>query len=221
MDKIIEQFYSVDFNDLKLCPHNGVAYDPHPKPFHYGKIYWEKYIGYEGKPIANRINSARIRLVRKYCKPDPLILDVGIGSGEFIKTSDRLIETMGYDVNPYAVNWLLAEAKFFDPYRRNPGHFHGISLWDVFEHLEDPGALLERLSPGQYVFVSIPIFANLRTDLFQSKHYRPKGEHVTYWEQQGLIDYFGKMGFWFKEVSFAETAAGRENISSFVFQKGN
>ena len=43
---------------LVICPYAGIAYQPNPKPIDYTVDYFEKYVGYEGTPIAMALNRA-------------------------------------------------------------------------------------------------------------------------------------------------------------------
>lgn len=212
MDKVI-------VGDLMVELELGVAHQIGDiAPICYGKEYWEKYKGYEGSEISDRINSARVKLTEKYLLDKPFkkgILDIGIGSGAFIERS--VIPTFGYDINPYAVEWLKDRRLFIDPFDYCLNGFVGITLFDVFEHMIDPDLLLSRIGSGTYLFISIPIFDNL-LKIHQSKHYRPN-EHFWYFTAEGLCKWMKNWSFNILEISDAETRAGRDSILSFVFQK--
>lgn len=213
MDDVIRNYkiYECD-NDLIYCA--DVAYQiDMTKSVEYGRDYFQKYINMEDTEIALKINQSRIELVNRHCG-GPL-LDVGIGSGEFIKKQpDRKV--YGYDINLFGVEWLLAHYRFVDPYKEVPEDVEGWTFWDVLEHMTDPGEVLRKVRPGNYVFVAIPIFENV-WDVKKSKHYRPN-EHYYYFTSKGLVDYMEARGFACLEVNDAEVKAGRESIGSFAFR---
>lgn len=177
----------------------------------YDESYFDKCAGYEGSEIATEINRGRIEIVaRHYCPVSP-VLDIGIGSGEFIRT--RGARTFGYDVNPKAEAWLKSQ----DLWSEDFGRFKAFTLWDVIEHVPDPAEYFDAMWAGSYLFTSIPIFSDL-TQIRESKHYRPS-EHLYYWTRQGFVSWMKQHGFECLEVSDFETRAGRDSILSFAFRK--
>jgi hypothetical protein len=180
----------------------------------YGADYYNNYVKRSGTAIADRINNCRTSLVSKYVKNGP-ILDVGIGSGEFILKSP--VETLGYDINPFGVSWLESRGLFFDPYKEDCSKLTGFCLWDTIEHIYDPEKFLNLILQNQYVFLSLPIFDNF-DNLKESKHWKP-GEHVFLYSKDGLIEVFSKMGFTCLNYNNCEISAGRDGIGSFVFKK--
>lgn len=214
MDPVISKYPFQPFGeDLNLCPEHGIAYQKSMEvSVEYGKDYFEKYIGYEGADIALRINEFRVSFTNPNCE---CLLDIGIGSGEFIKNSK--VKTYGFDINPYAIQWLQERAIYCDPYEGIPEEIKGITMWDALEHFPEPSRFLNLLRSGMHIFLSIPIFEDLLT-LKQSKHYKPN-EHYYYFTENGMIKYFQDLGFSLVETSRGETTAGRESIGSFHFIK--
>jgi len=205
--------------DLTLFESLGIAIqtDLHfAVPVPYDKEYFQKYQQYEGSPIARAINQGRVALIQKYCG-DSDILDIGIGSGEFLRAVDRARtgRCFGFDINPYGIELLKRENRFINPYTSLPGSLGGMTCWDSLEHLTDPSALVSCLYPGQYLFLSLPIFSDLRR-IRESKHYRPN-EHFFYFTDRGLVTWLEGRGFELQERSAFETEAGREDIYSYVF----
>ena len=213
MDRVIAKWHSAADGDLVICPDWGVAYQRDmSQPVHYNGEYFDKYVHYEDTPLANAINAGRVALVNKHVGPEAGVLDVGIGSGEFIKKRPN---TFGYDINPKAVEWLKANMRYSDSFAA----FDGFTFWDVLEHVENPAEdYLDRIHDGACLFTSIPVFADL-TKIRQSKHYRPN-EHFYYFTRSGFIHWMAKHGFRCLETDDFETRAGREAIMSFAFKRG-
>ena len=174
----------------------------------YGAEYFEKYVSYEGTPIALALNQFRVELTEKYCNS---VLDIGIGSGEFIKSSK--IKIYGFDINPFGVEWLKTRKLYVNPYEEAIS-VDGWTFWDSLEHFQDPQNILT-LVPYCYVFISIPIFKNI-LEIKDNKHYRPD-EHFNYFTTEGLINYMQYSGFQIIEYSDGETQVGRQSIFTFVF----
>jgi hypothetical protein len=210
-DGIIAQFESEEDNDLTLCPFDGVAYQTDMKiTASYDADYFNKCAGYEDKEIALKINAGRIAMVNEHAGADVNVLDVGIGSGEFIKKRPH---TFGFDVNPVAIDWLKSCGLFASDLER----FSAFTFWDVLEHVESPAFYFGPMAGGSFVFVSIPIFSNLKR-IRQSRHYRP-GEHLYYFTETGFTDWMAMNGFHLIDRQDFEMKAGRENIVSFAFRK--
>lgn len=212
VSNIIKSTSSVPMMDLRLNFQQGWAYQIHPNPIQYDKNYFEKYVSYETNSIGSKLNEFRCNLVEKYVES---VLDVGIGSGFFLKKVK--VKKLGYDINPYGVDWLKENNIFFNPYENNCDHIEGFSFWDVLEHLENPNELLNKVKPHSYVFLSIPIFDNLEK-IHLSRHWRPD-EHLYYFTMNGLLNFMNLSGFDCLELRPDESLLGRENIFSFVFQK--
>jgi hypothetical protein len=209
--------------DLTIFQSLGIAVQTDLRsavPVPYDKEYFEKYRHYEGSPIARAINRGRVGLVQKYCSNSD-ILDIGIGSGEFLRACDRarVGRCYGFDVNPYGIDLLYRENRYINPYKDLPRSIGGMTCWDSLEHLIDPYALVSRLYPGQYLFLSLPIFADLRR-IRDSKHYRPN-EHFFYFTDCGLVGWLEGSGFTLLERSSFEIEAGREDIHSYVFLRSS
>ena len=212
MDRIIKEYASVPFGELNYCFKQGIMYQRDTTAsVEYDQQYFENYVHLEGSEIAEKLNAGRTSITEKYCNS---LLDIGIGSGEFIKKSK--IHVLGFDINPVGIEWLKERNLFADPYVEMP-EVDGLTFWDAIEHFSDPNALLSLIRPGMYAFVSLPIFDNL-LKIRQSKHYKPN-EHYLYFTALGLIEFFNDSGFNLVEMSDQEMRAGRDSIGTFVFRK--
>lgn len=202
---------STPFGELNLCWKEGIAYQrDRTVSVPYDQAYFDKYVSYEGTKIAQKLNAFRTDITRKYCST---LLDIGIGSGEFIKSSKVL--TYGYDINESGVQWLKERNLYLDPYTDDTDLVQGFTFWDSLEHIPEPIAIIERVPA--YAFVSLPVFADLK-QIRRSKHYRPN-EHYFYYTFDGLVRLFDYGGFELVEFSDGEILAGREDIYTFVFRR--
>lgn len=209
MDQVIAKFPYLEDGDLNLCLENGVAYQRDmTNIINYDENYFNNYVSRSGTEIANKLNKGRIAFVEKYFNGE--LLDVGIGSGEFIQSRPA---TFGYDVNQVAINWLLEKGLYRDDFSQ----FSGFTFWDVIEHIRDPDQYFMNIWRGSWIFTSIPVFDDL-TRIRESKHYKP-GEHLYYFTIRGFIEWMSKHCFKGVGTSTFEMAAGREGIQSFAFRK--
>lgn len=196
--------------DLMLCREYGVAYQADREyQVNYDEEYYNKCNSYTGSEIAKKINAGRVALVQRYYGPGRMV-DIGIGSGEFIKSREN---TFGFDVNPVAMEWL----KRNDLWAERLQDFVAFSFWDVIEHIETPEDVLKNVPLHGFAFFSLPIFYGLG-GIRLSKHYRP-GEHLQYFTEDGFREWMGMHGFLHLETQTFEMDAGRESIYSFAFKR--
>lgn len=210
MDPVIARLPAQPDGDLTLCPDHGVAYQT-DMGYRNPVAYHAKCSGYAGSRIAIELNRGRLALVRRHVADDVPLLDVGIGSGEFITW--RGANTFGFDVDDDAIQWLRTRGL----YRDDLGQFRVFTYWDVIEHIENPQSHLTKMWAGSWLFCCVPIFSDLHS-IRESRHYRP-GEHLYYWTEAGFRWWVAQHGFSVSEVSNHETAAGRNSVLAFALKR--
>lgn len=204
-------FEAVADRDLMICERAGCAYQADMTvSVPYDEAYFNKLRGYEGSDIAVALNAGRVAFVNGWAGAETSVLDIGIGSGEFIRSRPK---TMGMDVNPKAIKWLTENGKL----AKSLWHFHAFTFWDVLEHVRTPNDYFKEMVIGSHVFVSMPIFADLWR-IRESRHYRPN-EHYFYFTERGFVDWMAMYGFRLLATSDFESVAGRDSILSFAFQR--
>ncbi len=214
MDRFIAQYPATLDRDLMICEDHGVAYqaDMDAPGVSYDESYFDNYVRLEGAPIAVKLNAGRVGLVNRFVGAKGFVVDIGIGSGEFIRS--RGVNTYGVDVNPKARAWLESTGRWAADL--SPG-FDAYTFWDVIEHIKDPNEYFQHIPDGGHLFTSIPIFTDLKW-VRQSRHYKP-GEHLYYFTTKGFIDWMRRYGFELLDCLTFETDAGRDSILSFAFQR--
>jgi len=177
-----------------------------PTPGLYDASYWETYRERDKGPVADELNFERIMLVRRHFQGMDLV-DVGIGGGRFVNE----MACLGWDVNPYAVEWLRQSGALRDP-RSQP--VEAVTMWDSIEHMVDPGEILRNVR--SWAFISTPIYKG-PGDAINSKHFKP-GEHLWYFTVGGLCEFMRVHGFALFESNEME-CKWRESIGSFAFRR--
>lgn len=217
MDGLIARFDSVEDGDLVLCRARGVAHQRDmsfrapPGMNAAGENYWDHYAAMEGGEIGLKIHDARRNMVDRHVGAEAVALDVGVGSGQFIRFRPN---TMGIDVNPRGIEWLRREGKLAGGIEG----FDAYTFWDVLEHVDQPYRHYFRfIADGAWLFTSLPIFTDLDA-VRGSKHYKP-GEHLYYWTEAGFVEWMAAYRFRLVERSDVETEAGREGVVSFAFRR--
>ena len=184
----------------------------------YNDAYFDRYQGYEtqlhNSSITHELNKFRCAFVNEFT--DDLVVDIGCGSGTFIKK--RRNPTLGYDIMPKTVEWLKKQSLYIDPYEEENSSLNALSFWDSLEHIPEPDKLLRKVKMGGFVFVTVPIFEEQTEEAIKkSKHYRPL-EHCWYFSKAGICNFM--QGFKLLEMTDDECHSGREGVMSFAFQKG-
>lgn len=176
----------------------------------YDQAYFKKYEGYAATELGRKITDFRLKTVNKLT--NGLVVDIGIGSGQFVEERNRLGKpTHGHDINPLGIKWLQEKgwhANLLEP-------VEVMTFWDCLEHIQDPKPLLSLVT--RFVVVSIPIFTDYKS-VINSKHYR-KTEHYHYWNHMGFVSWCWSQGLRLVEYSDAETELGREGIRTFIFRR--
>lgn len=163
----------------RLCDECGLVF-LHPKPdFADLREYYERYSRRTQPQIARipasfeeqllAISELRRRFLQPHLRPGWRVLDIGCGFGATLKT---LRDASGMPLNLTGINpeseWAAFGAKrygldirdgLFEDHSFDTSSFDLVILDNVLEHMEDPGATLERvhalLSPGGSIFVAV------------------------------------------------------------------
>lgn len=199
---------SLSANRLTWWPDLGIGYYP-VTAAPYDGAYWDKYRALDRTPAGDKLTACRLGLVKRFVAGDcQNVVDVGIGGGRFVED----LGCHGFDVNPWAVDWLGKHGRFRDPWGQA---VDAVTFWDSLEHIHDPRPLLANVR--QWVFVSLPIFEG-PAHVKRSKHFRTD-EHCLYFTRPGLMRFMGEAGFELVLSNSMEQSAGREDIGTFVFRR--
>jgi SAM-dependent methyltransferase len=127
----------------------------------------------------------------------PTVLEIGCGTGGNLEALTGLYQVRGTDLSPQAIQAARARAPQADlRVADNPAKFPGwistasvILLLDVLEHIEEDRAffesVVERMSPGSYLIVTVPAHMGLWTKHDESfGHYRryEESEFTALWD---------------------------------------
>ncbi len=101
--------------ELIYCHEHGYAWDKDvSKTVSYDQEYFDKYVNYEKTKLGEVLTKFRVNYVKEYVDQ---VLDIGIGSGQFVKAFNHVGKAKGYDVNPVAEKWLVDEDLWLNPYQ--------------------------------------------------------------------------------------------------------
>ena len=196
---------------LARCPRcaSAVTLDPAPAQAHEAGAYAG------GAPRGARLVAPLLRafdrrrlgfLVRAGAHPPGRLLDVGAGRGRFVVEA----RAAGWDaagIEPSrrgvqagrAIGVELRQADIDDA-DVAAGSLDAVTLWHVLEHVEDPGAALERIAgwlrPGGVLLVGVPNLASVQARAGGTRWFHlDLPRHRTHFTPAGLHALLGAHGF--------------------------
>jgi SAM-dependent methyltransferase len=153
------------------------------------------------RPLLERFDRQRLALTRSLVPPPARLLDAGAGRGRFVAAA-RLA---GYDASgiepaargpatPHVEPATIGDAAI------EPGSLDVVTLWHVLEHLEDPGAALDRIAiwlrPGGGLVVGVPNLASLQARIGGDRWYHlDVPRHRVHYTPDGLDMLLRSRGF--------------------------
>ncbi len=151
-------------------------------------------------PLLRAFDRRRLALLARGAQPPGPLLDVGAGRGRFVAHARaagwdaRGLEPSGRWSAPHVEAVALEQAAV------GPGSLGAVTLWHVLEHVEDPGAALERLRgwlrPGGALLVGVPDLDSLQARLAGPHWYHlDLPRHRTHFTARGLAMLLARGGY--------------------------
>ena len=171
---------------------DGVGRYSFSTPFRYNRDYFERYLDYDNTPLGRAITKFRVGVVNKlvsYRRRPSFLLDVGSGTGKFLKELHRRtpIKAHGIDPAPDSLSWLHENKRVSTRTRYNV-----LTFWDSLQHISEPGRLFEEYHP-KHVAVSIPIYTSKEQIRHHTK-FKPD-QYKWYFTRKGFIDWMDSYGY--------------------------
>jgi ubiquinone/menaquinone biosynthesis C-methylase UbiE len=170
----------------------------------------------------NREHAARdhLAVVRRHHPSPGRLLDVGCATGSFVRAAslDRW-EVTGLDTS----TWALERARercpgarlvqgLAEPVELPQGSFDVVTMWDTFEHVSSPAAVLasvrQWLAPGGWVFLNLPNCGSWPARLMRRRWVLLLREHLWYFSPRTIGSLLERHGF-----SCVETAPDYRRFS--------
>jgi SAM-dependent methyltransferase len=157
-------------------------------------------------PVLRAFDRRRLALLHRAIRPPGRLLDAGAGRGRFVATA----RAAGWDaegVEPSARGVAAARAAYgvtlqhaaIEDAAIAPASLDAVTLWHVLEHVDDPGAALDRvaawLRPGGVVLVGAPNLASVQARLGGERWFHlDLPRHRTHFTADGLLTLLARHG---------------------------
>lgn len=197
----------------------GVIHQKTPKSFVYDEAYIQKYFDYGEKE--NYLSYLRLGyLLGTINYKIDSILDIGYGSGSFLKACTNYIpKCYGHDISGVKVPDGIT---FIENIYEN--EYDVITFFDVLEHFVDID-IIGKLKCN-YIMISLPWCYNYDNKIwFHSWKHRKPNEHLHHFDKASLIKFFEKHNFNYVASSNIEDTIRKDNnnpetnILTAVFKK--
>ncbi len=223
--------------ELITCQDCGTAWT-HPCPAaseldnHYSSTYYGpenvKFISTLER-IVNWVTYSRAQWISRLTPPHSRILEVGCGRGLLLKALSEL----GYECHgtersemaaarAYKTVGIKLYTKPLDECGFPENSFDLVTLWHVFEHMENPAATLAAvhriLKPGGKLILEVPNFSSWQSRL-TGKHWfhLDLNRHLYHFSKQGLAQILCRAGFKVtQEMSFSLEQCPYGALQSFL-----
>lgn len=221
-DKVEYLFSSIDADlksenkySLYKCTICGLIFiNPLPVWRELESFYHQNYYGYSNGILyraqtvfKNIINYLRMRLIKKYVKSGR-VLDIGCGSGIFLKYLDRhtKFELYGQDISEVSLKLLSNENSNICYFNQGlnelvfSDYFSCITMWSVFEHMIEPVEALNEIrrmlkNKGKLILL-IPNMDGLQTRLNLKEWFHldiPR--HIYHYNKESILKLLTANGF--------------------------
>ena len=175
------------------------------------RALFDDFADYYQDPTASEAAAAKLDWVNQFVTPGARLLDVGANLGQFVSCANAHgYDAAGIELSPAAVR--LAQATLGDSVKvgsiyddlpfsgSSDGRFDAITMFDVIEHLPDPGLALRRvralLSPGGRLFLTTPDLGSPYARLMGAHwHHLDLEQHISLFSAANLTRLLAGAGF--------------------------
>ena len=225
------------------CRRCGLVYvNPRLPPERLHQMYQEEYwasdrakdFGYtqylaEG-PLMMETYRLRSRLLRRHAPKPGRVLDIGCAAGFFLAVmAEQGWHTTGLEISAPMVRYAREQLRLPDIRQGDllsvpiePGSYDLVTLWDVVEHLEQPGEHLRRavaaLAPGGLLVLETQNVASGFARLLGRKwqHYKHE-EHLYHFDPRSLARLLDGAGL--KQVASTPRYGGKYVSMDFLVER--
>jgi 2-polyprenyl-3-methyl-5-hydroxy-6-metoxy-1,4-benzoquinol methylase len=197
MNCLVCQHPTTDGPGYTRCPKCGFVKSLHPPKYDLDN-YTKTYNSWYGTDLEIRINVNRVATVMKFVPFGKRVLDFGCSCGNFLSRLEQYpYACEGYEPSKTAPTNKTCKAVIHNDLSQVAGALDCITLFDVFEHFEDPEHMTKVLrqmlvKDGKLILITPD--PDFRPDLENFYHLKP-GEHVYLWNKLAQMFFMAKREF--------------------------
>jgi SAM-dependent methyltransferase len=217
--KMLKEKFSLNGYEYTFDRETGICRQLNPKTVNYDKDYIATYNSYA--EWGARMAYLRLGFLLGTLPEIPnSVLDVGYGNGDFLKACANIIPNVfGYDISPaYPIEPIpVVDNLYF-------GQYDVVCFLDSLEHFIDPYIIKD--VNAKYIFITVPHFhPKLGYQWFAKWRHTKPNEHLWYFSEQGLVNFFNSIGYNLIKLSPFEDTIRKNNeqvepnILSGLFKK--
>ena len=160
---------------------------------------YKRYLNHEKDFIGQKRGKTVSKYLRKHCKKNHIILEIGSGRGDNVKYLNSLgYNVIGIDKDPYYCD---GDKLIYSDYKDYSGKFDFIYAIQVFEHIEEPVDFINKirsmLNPGGNFLIEVPNFEDpllclYKIESFKKFYYYPY--HAFFYTYDTIGKMFSKAG---------------------------
>lgn len=224
---LCEHPFNADENyaQSKFCHKCETLYTPYLDESLYDEAYKDKYIAHWESETNGPIQECRWNLV-KHFKSYGGLLDIGCGTGSFLRAAPRGFTCLGCDINMHCVDYCNAHRiEAVGPDIPLENEFDVVTMFDVIEHysnfdvIDDIKCILK--DDGYLIFCTPNFKPNMLDNIEEWRHYRPAGEHVFCLSEKSILTLAKIHNFQVVDINFEESKIRlpEKNIATYVLKK--
>jgi len=153
------------------------------------------------QPVLGLFDRQRLSYLHALHPPPARVLDAGAGRGRFVTAARAAgYDAIGFDPSPRGADATVVRRAGIEEAQIDQGSLDLVSVWHVLEHLDDPGAALERLAswlrPGGGLLVGVPNLASVQARIGGERWYHlDVPRHRMHFTAAGLEALLRRCGF--------------------------
>jgi 2-polyprenyl-3-methyl-5-hydroxy-6-metoxy-1,4-benzoquinol methylase len=211
----------------KFCHKCETLYTPYWDNDLYDEAYKDKYIAHWESETNDPIQECRWNLIQQL-KSSGSLIDIGCGTGSFLRAAPRKFSVCGCDVNKYCVDY--CNENYIEAYHTACPTEHSkydiVTMFDVIEHCPDIEDTIQSVKlmikdSGFFVFCTPNFKPSMLDNIEEWRHYRPAGEHVFCFSEKSILTLAKIYNLEVVDINFEESKIRlpEKNIATYVMRQ--
>lgn len=214
---INEKYHYIKCQECGMVYSNMISKEENLKKHYEDAEHWErKIINKTEQKRKYKIALKHSKILAKYIHKNNSILDIGCGSGDFLRQlkKEGFQALSGVEPNKAMQQSIKQELNiciYGDVSEIKQQKFDCISLVKVIEHLSDPSSVINRsnelLNENGLLFLVFPRIGGIGEKIMKEKYYGFQKEHINWFTKNTIIKFLEKHNFKVVNIKTEKTDA--------------